>query len=146
MTINHIIKKKTIALLLCLCMAIPVIQAFNTCYQIPASYAATYSQEVKFSYKKGYSVDGRSNSRFHYLKAGKPTLKLTALQGASSNSPVKVSIYSGDTYYATVSATSKGTYKFSKSLSKGQYWLKIKGGSGYKGWIHGNGTIKPVYK
>lgn len=147
MIINtNIIKKKMIALSLCLCMVIPVIQAFNACYQVPVAYAATYSQEVKFSYKMGYGVDGRSNARFHYLKAGKPTLKLTSLQGASSSSPVKVSIYSGDTYYATISAPKKGTYQFSKSLSKGKYWLKIKGGSGYNGWIHGTGTITPVYK
>lgn len=66
MIINtNIIKKKMIALSLCLCMVIPVIQAFNACYQVPVAYAATYSQEVKFSYKVGYGVDGRSNARFH---------------------------------------------------------------------------------
>ncbi len=143
---NNVVKKKVITILLCLCLVIPVLQAFNVCYTPSVCYAATYSQEVKFSYKVGYGVDGRSNARFHYLKAGKPKLKLTTLKGASSSSPVKISIYSGDTYYATVSAPKTGTYQFSKSLSKGKYWLKIKGGNGYKGWITGSGTITPVYK
>ena len=94
-----------------------------------------------------YSVDGRSDYRFHYLSKGKPTVKLTALSGASSSNKVKVKLYKGNTYYGVVSFSSAGSKQYSTSVEKGEYYLKVSGGCGdSNGWIRGKGTITPVYK
>lgn len=141
-----IIKKRIIMIALCICMCIPCFQTFSLFYSPSVAYAATTSG-ITFSYKKGYSVDGRSDYRFHYLSKGKPTVKLTALSGASSSNKVKVKLYKGNTYYGVVSFSSAGSKQYSTSVEKGQYYLKVSGGCGdSSGWIRGKGTITPVYK
>lgn len=146
MNILSNIERKIIILLLSCCLIFPLLSLISVLPTENAVYAGTYSQNVEFTYKKGYSVEGRSNSRFHYLKAGKPTLKLSALSGATSASPVKISLYTGNTYKGSVSAKAKGSFVFPNSVTKGSYWLKISGGAGVNGWITGKGTITPVYQ
>ncbi len=140
-----IIKKKFISIVLSVCLCIPCFQIVGLFYSPLVAYAATTS-DISFSYKKGYSVDGRIDYRFHRLSKGRPTVKLTTLNGASSSNQVKLKLYKGDTYYGVVSFSSAGTKQYSTSVEKGQYYLKVSGGCGDRnGWVQGKGTITPVY-
>lgn len=140
------LKRKIILSIMVFCICIQCLQVIGLYYKFPTAYAATTSG-ISFIYKKGYSVDGRGDARFHYLKKGKPTIRLTGLSGASNANKVKIKLYNGNTYYGVVSFAKTGSKQFSVSVPKGQYYLKVSGGSGDKnGWISGKGTINPVYK
>ena len=141
----HKLKKKALLVILLVSMIVPSIQVVGLYCELPVAYAATSG--VQFIYKKGNSVDGRGDARFHYLKKGKPTIKLKGLAGASESKKVKIKLYSGRTYYGAVSFAKTGNQQYSSSVPQGKYYLVVSGGCGDKnGWVSGNGTIGPIYK